>query len=76
MEKINGKRKEIILQMTTHHTTRNRDTMNPNKKRARICIDLKINVIDVVCMVNGLTLVACQNILQIYISSLSDTECS
>jgi hypothetical protein len=50
MKKINGKREKIILQKTTHHTTRNRDIMNPNKKRARICIDLKISVIDVVCM--------------------------
>jgi hypothetical protein len=76
MKKINGKREKIILQKTTHHTTRNRDTINPNKKRARICIDLKISVIDVVCMVNDLTLVICQNILQIYISSLSEIECS
>jgi len=32
-KKINGKGEEIILEKTTHHTTRNGDTMNPNEKR-------------------------------------------
>jgi hypothetical protein len=70
MEKINEKEEEIILYKTTYHITKNGDTMNPNKKRTRICINFKISVIGVVCMVIGLALVAHQNILQIYIKPL------
>jgi hypothetical protein len=50
--------------------TRSGDIMNPNKKRERIYINLKISVMGVVCMVIGFSLVACQNILQIYIKPL------
>jgi hypothetical protein len=70
MKKINGKVEEIILQNAIHHTTGNGDTMNPNNKRARIYINLKISVISVVYMVNDLILGERQNILQIYIKPL------
>lgn len=60
LEKINGngKGEEITLQKVTHQTTRSGDIINPNKKRARSCINLKISVLSVVCMVIGFTLVA------------------
>jgi len=72
MKKINRKWEQIIVQKTTdhHHTTRSGDTMNPNKKKERICINLKISVISVICMVIGLALVERQNILQVYIKPL------
>jgi hypothetical protein len=35
MEKINGKWEAIILQKTTHHTTRSGDTENSNKKKCK-----------------------------------------
>jgi len=50
--------------------TRSGNIMNPNKKRERIYINLKISGMGVVCMVIGFTLVACQNILQICIKPL------
>jgi flagellar basal body rod protein FlgB len=59
MKKKNEKGEEIILQKATHHTTRNGNTVNPNKKRAKICKNLKISVMGMVCMVIGLALVAC-----------------
>jgi hypothetical protein len=58
MKKKNEKGEEIILQKATHHTTRNGDTANSNKKRAKNCINLKISVMGMVCMVIGLALVA------------------
>jgi hypothetical protein len=70
MKKINGKGEEIILYKVTYHIIKNRDTINPDKKMTRICINFKISVIGVVCMVIGLALVAHQNILQIYIKPL------
>jgi hypothetical protein len=57
-KKINEKGEEIILQKATHHTTRNGDTVNPNKKREKICINLKISVMGIVCMIIDLALVA------------------
>jgi len=74
MKKINRKWEQIIVQKTTdhHHTTRSGDTMNPNKKKERICINLKISVISVICMVIGLALVERQNILQVYIKPLQN----
>jgi hypothetical protein len=68
VEKINGKREEIIIQKATHNT-KNGDIMNP-KREERICMHLKISVMSVVCMIIGLIFVTRQNILQIYIKSL------
>jgi len=44
----------------------------PKQKKGRICINLKISVITVVCMVIGLALVERQNILQVYIKPLQN----
>ena len=57
MKKINGKGEEIILQKSTHHTTRSGDTMNLNKKMARICINIKLSVIGVVYTIFSLVFV-------------------